>query len=212
MNKKYGMISGGPYVAFGVGFPKGKITQLEAPYYTDRSKLGVQYSAEIGFQHMFYKSKSRRLGLGMNVCLFTIGKSKYAPPEAPTDSYIIKSYGFFRFGPMASIAIHKRMAVDVFFNVLPSLQKGTRISTTSSALGTVTTVTTAAGLGGLIVPGIRFRYSIVTIGFEYQYAVIKMPISLDYSVNTPLGPISGTYNGNASNKLFMPRITLGVKL
>jgi hypothetical protein len=214
LKKKFGMLGGGPYILFGIGYPKGQIKQLEPPNYTDDSKLGVQYSGEIGYQHMFFKSKSRKLGLGLNVSFFTLGKSSYSPPDNPSDSYIIRSYGFFRIGPTATWAFHKNMAVDIFFNLMPTLQKGTRISTTYDASTgiTTTTVVKATGLGGLIIPGIRFRYSIISVGFEYQYASIKMPISVDYKVDTPVGPISGVYNGKAINKLFMPRITFGVAL
>ena len=212
INKRYGIISGGPYIQVGLGFPKGEIKQLEEPYLVDQSKLGQQYSIEVGFQKMFYKSKSRRIGVGLNLSLGTYGKSSYVPTEAPTDTYIVKSYGFCGLGPMGSIAINKRMAIDVFINLMPSLQKGTRISTVNSGLLTTTTISKANGLGGLIVPGIRFRFSIVSVGFEYQYAEIKLPVSIAYSVNTPLGLVNGTYNGNALNKLFLPRFTLGIKL
>lgn len=213
INKRFGMISGGPYIQVGLGFPTGKLTALGEPFFEATSKLGKQYSIEFGYQHLFYKSKSRKLGIGLNISLFNYNNSNYIPPETPFDNYEVKSYGFCGIGPMTSIALNKRFAVDVYFNLMPSLQKLTWTSVDKTQIVPITTVVTASGLGGLIVPGVRVRYSIFTLGFEYQYAKTKLPVTIDGTTNIPLiGPVTGTFNGDASVELFLPRFTLGIKL
>lgn len=111
-----GMISKGFYWNLGIGFPSFKITEFSG---FDRVSQGVQFSLEAGTQWMFVKND--RFGFGMNVSWITIGASSYKIKN--TDNKALDVHvGLLRFGPMATVGLGDNAAIDVFFNLSPTVK------------------------------------------------------------------------------------------
>jgi hypothetical protein len=189
-----GMLGNGLYLNMGLGFPKSIV---DVPFFGKaETSLGPQISIELGNQWMFYRTDNNFFGVGMNVSWLTFGYSSYKPVDIIDERSHNINFALFRLGPMASFAFHEKMAVDVFFNVIPTANV--------SFYNTGVTESTGYGYGTYFAPGLRYRFSVLSVGFEYQFGKGFTEVETD----TPFGSTSGRNDFSFR----MPRITLGIKL
>ncbi|WP_028979719.1 hypothetical protein [Sporocytophaga myxococcoides] len=180
-----GMISKGFYWNLGIGFPSYK--SVDYPEFKRQSQ-GIQFTLEAGNQWMFVKND--RFGFGMNVSWLTIGGSTYKFENADFNVYDI-NLGLLRFGPMASVGFGDNIAVDVFFNLNPTV----KYNFWSSGQFESNTLL----YGATWTPGVKFRFKKFAVGFENSFGRLKV-VDLDNS-DAEDGKIS----------YMNPRILLGMK-
>ena len=188
------VVSNGLYLNFGLGFP----TFYDVPH-TSSINFGIQPSIELGNQWLFYTSQNEKFGFGMNVTWFTLGYSSYT--ENSTDiatgikytgssSYSNILFSLFRLGPTASFGFTEKLGLDFSFNVIPVANLG--VNTTYTDNGYV-------AYGALFAPSVKFRYDILSVGFETWFG--NLTNKQDFNGTT----FTGTSN------VFVPRIILGLK-
>ncbi|GAL86871.1 hypothetical protein MYP_4101 [Sporocytophaga myxococcoides] len=159
MGKDDGMISNGFYWNLGIGFPSFKGTDITD---SKRESQGVQFTLEAGNQWMFVKSD--RIGFGLNVSWLTIGGSVYKLEGIDENVYDFH-LGLLRFGPMASVGFGDNAAVDVFFNLNPTV-KYNFWSTDQFDSNTLI-------YGAAWTPGVKFRFKKFAVGFENSFGRLK---------------------------------------
>ncbi len=189
MGKDDGMISNGFYWNLGIGFPSYKITEFSG---FDREKQGVQFTLEAGTQWMFVSSD--RFGFGMNVSWITIGASSYKIKDTDSKGFDVH-LGLLRFGPMATVGLGDNAAVDVFFNLSPTVKYN------------LVTYANDNQSNNLIywlawTPGVKFRVKKFAVGVENSFG--KMTFR-NLDDNNSL--VKDSYKVSYLN----PRILLGMK-
>ncbi|MCR6639461.1 MAG: hypothetical protein NVV82_10905 [Sporocytophaga sp.] len=185
LGKDDGMISNGFYWNLGIGFPSLKAVDFPD---SKRENQGVQFTLEAGNQWMFVKSS--RFGFGMNVSWLTIGGSVYKP-EGFDESVYDFHLGLLRFGPMASFGFGDNLALDVFFNLNPTVKYN---FWSSDQFDSNTLI-----YGAAWTPGVKFRIKKFAVGFENSFGRLKA-VDLD---NSALDDVKLSYMN--------PRILLGMK-
>jgi len=180
-----GIVSNGFYWHLGIGFPS--IKSVDFPN-LGREKQGIQFTLEAGNQWMFLNTGS--FGFGMNVSWLTIGSSVYKTEGVDENVYDLH-LGLIRFGPMASVGIGDNVAVDVFFNLNPTIKYNFWSSTTTESHMLM--------YGIAWTPGVKFRFKKFAVGFENSFGRLRGIDMEDSGIDT------------AKLSYMNPRILLGMK-
>lgn len=155
-----GMISKGFYWNLGIGFPSYKWVDIPE---AGRQSQGLQFTLEAGNQWMFVKND--RFGFGMNVSWLTIGGSTYKYNDLDYKVYDI-NLGLLRFGPMASVGFGDNIAVDVFFNLNPTVKYNFFLDDQDNSYNSLI-------YGATWAPGLKFRIKKFAVGFENNFGRLR---------------------------------------
>lgn len=220
-------LKGGFFINVGVGFPsqtgdlKTETTQtpvvngiegVETPVKkgTDVSSqtLGVLPHVELGNQWYFFKTDKFGIGLRASWIQFGISSFTYSPSIKFNDGtgtlnseikgglYDVR---LIKLAPQFTYAITEDMALDFSFEVSPT------IAVHAGRKGDDVFLYTGAGL--LYAPGIKFRYNIFAVGFDYGFGSLSTAGGFT-DLATTVKSVT-TYTGRIS--VGYPRIYAGFK-
>jgi len=209
--KGEGVLSNGFYLNLGVSFPSAIYTQTKSAGVTVPNatsyvySMGVQPNLEIGNQWYFWHND--KFGIGLKVSWLQLGYSSYS--QSTFSSAITSStWGnfearFLKLAPEFTFAVNEDLAFDASFEFATSINAGGGVNRYSSGSGYDIT-TTQVGFGYFLSPGIRARYKVFALGFDYGFGTVNYAAALQYSSNTT-GPGTAEYTNVVAN----PRIYLG---
>ena len=203
--KGEGVLSNGFYLNLGLAFPSAISTiNFNGGNFTGSSQnLGLQPSLEIGNQWYFWHNK--RFGVGLKVSWFQFG---YSVPQISSSNYSSVATNYtnndldirlLKVAPQISFGITKELAIDLSFEVSPTLNLNIVYFKDANALDNVLS---NYNYGALFAPGIRFRYRVFAAGFDYSLG------TLNYKGTTEINNVKQP-DVNGTSTFALPRIYLG---
>lgn len=200
--KGEGVLSNGFYLNLGLGFPSSTTTiNYSGLTATGSTKsLGLQPSLEIGNQWYFWHND--KFGVGLKVSWFQFGyssfKNDYSSAFTNVKNYDNFDIRLLKLAPEFSFAINEDIALDATFEVSPTFM----IGGDGYKFGTKDYANVNMNFGALLAPGIRFRYKVFAVGFDYGFGTLVATSTQVIDSET-----QPTYSGTAvfSN----PRVYLG---
>lgn len=216
--KGEGVLSHGFYLNLGVAFPQanivvksfettvGSVTVNNGT--TTTYSQGVRPSLEIGNQWYFWHNDN--VGVGLKVSWFQLGYGAYSLKDvnkSSTSQYGMFEARFLKLAPQFTYAINEDIAFDASFEFAPTVNIGggvDRFDTGATTGYDITTIDT--GFGFLFAPGIRARYKVFALGFDYGFGAINGAQVYSYSTQYSGAKVnSATY----TNTQGVARIYLG---
>jgi hypothetical protein len=171
-----GVLSNGFYLNLGIGLPKSTILTYDGPSMSPfvTQKLGTQINLEVGNQWYFYTNDN--IGIGLKASWLQFGFSKYSEINKYASKITfsnIDGYAFdlklIKIAPMFSYAVNEDFAIDASFEVAPTVnyfqvQEAGYVGR-NEKVGSVL-------FGATFAPGLRVRYSMFAIGFDYSFGTL----------------------------------------
>ena len=178
----YGLLSNGFYVNLGVAFPTFGILNANS------SNFGFEPNLEIGNQ--WYFTRNEYWGFGLKLSWIQAGFSSYSVGSVTPSTNV--DLRFLKLAPQFTYLANANMAIDITFEVSPTLMLGGNGNTNPSYSYTM--------YGVLFAPGLRFRYKQYAVGGDFGFG------SLTYTLDMPGNAIS-PYSAN----IVAPRFYLGLQ-
>lgn len=178
---KKGMITNSFYLNIGIAFPSQTFTADKAtlavsggsaqdiPFNKTTFKnqsYGVQPSLEIGNQ--WYFGRNPQMGIGMRVSWLQFGVSSFQVNSDISSDKLnatLIDLRLIKIAPQFSYAFNEKMALDVSFELAPTLFFGVGFKTISDTTKTYANTT----IGLLLAPGLKFRYKKFAVGGDIGF-------------------------------------------
>lgn len=218
---KKGMITRGFFLNIGIAFPSQTFTADKATLAVSGSTAqdipfnktsyknqfyGVQPSIEIGNQWYFWRNPN--MGIGLRVSWLQFGASSFQVNEDILSEKLnanMIDFRLLKLAPQFTYAFNEKMALDVSFEVAPTVFFGFGSKTKGDT--TLTYANTTIGL--LFAPGLKFRYKKLAIGTDIGFGT---PFSFLVLIDEKKGSTSNTTATLlGSSSTLYPRIYAGFK-
>jgi hypothetical protein len=182
----YGLLSNGFYANLGVAYPTFGFLSAGS------SSFGIEPHLEVGNQ--WYFTRNEYWGFGIKVSWLQAGFSQFNNGTlTPTTNL---DFRFLKVAPQFSYIVSTNMALDVTFEVAPTLMYSANAYGVAGTGGGQTSFTV---YGVMFAPGLRFRYKKYAIGGDFGFG------TLNINTNTAI------YNGVTTGNMICPRVYLGLQ-
>ena len=163
-------LSKGFSLNFIIGFPSGTYGLKSDSNIDDKSKFVAIGGLQIGNRWYFSPTKKIGLGLMVNWIDFSVAYRSVTDVDADWNR-LVADFSFCEFGPVGTVAITDNIALDLYYNIRPTIL--TRITSVSYNYPELNDEEVYSGIGYSHALGTAFRYKELNVGFEYVFGSIK---------------------------------------
>lgn len=169
-----GVLANNFYLNIGMGMPTMQMTKYDGTSLTksdvDPNDLGIQGNIEVGNQ--FYFADVSKFGFGLKASWVQIGIGSVKDYFKDIVGNGVNGFSYeaklIKIAPMATYAINDNFGVDLSFEVAPTIL-GTQVDEISGRKDNVGTIL----YGVTFAPGLRVRYSMFSLGYDYSFGSLS---------------------------------------